>query len=1099
MNMSGKKTAEKKEEMIKVDLAEIDRKRMEYRWGMESFFRSHEIEADKYKEALERYRESCLIFMSEKDIKKIKDTKKIKVKRIPFINLHKIRREKPLGRWMASACFKNCGINENRYKKELEAYNQACRLHMKPEEIAVIAEKLQCRTSEFAFSEEIVDLSEIRRRLEETALKEIFIECGIDIDKYDDKFFDKVNSLRLQMTLKDVKKIAEILQCEVTKLLNSDNQVNLSEIKRRIKDKKLKEFFDECKIDINKYEDNIYEQARKLQMNDDDRSVIAKKLECEEKDILDTDNKVNLSKIKRMIKPKKLKDFFVECEIDINKYEDDIYKQATKLQMDDKDREVIIGKFRNPVIKKFLNLEESKFKVKLSKLRNQPEVKILKEFLNEKKVDIGKYRDILTEDTILMDVKDTEKVIEKLQCKVEEILELESSELIVEISKLKQQIEEKELIKKEALEDFYSVFRSSEEEWEQVLLECEKRFFIAKSFFEKYTIKMDRYEEEIYNQIYMLNISLEDAEKLQYKFSNIDVSEVVDLFELKQRIEENAIKSFFAEHKIKGYDQAIQTYEKSGFIKAKRADIDKIERYKKLQEKSFVKNAIDLYTIQSQLKEQESIGQLFENCGIGIQNYKEELDLTMKEDDIEKLAKSLQCKREEIEIKPNEVNLLQIEEKIEKIAREKWSTLEGFFKSIGVNGNYWEKIDQYENQDFIECKLSWIDKISDSIIHHSLGKCKGDWQDLLCKDEMNYIQECINKSKYYNKSSEENNLKNLAKNFGCTLEELPEKLGKEKYKVKAVELERKQKYIHPQWQKGSIYITLSNLLEDELEDKNLLQSQSKIFTNHRIIKIKKEDCKKIVDALTCNINDISDEKVDWDLKNNPELRDNENSVLSVANRSHIDFSGICKKIRVAEEKQRTTCKIQRSILAQIANSKGYETDDLEARDIDVVKDNIKEELSKYSTQMKRKILEELLEEASNRIEYIKTETGYDCVIYFKGEKYDITDIPELPEGEDIVQHLTDAIEDDLDLNEIPRDVYEEFHKLPMESIEVSEKQLSPQECQIVLEKIILLLERMNDDCRTEEEQRKVAYNEMPPFTQEMCDYYEVPNPFNIEE
>ena len=77
-----------------------------------------------------------------------------------------------------------------------------------------------------------------------------------------------------------------------------------------------------------------------------------------------------------------------------------------------------------------------------------------------------------------------------------------------------------------------------------MILECEKRFFIAKSFFEKYTIKMDRYEEEIYNQIYMLNISLEDAEKLQYKFSNIDVSEVVDLFELKQRIEENAIRAF---------------------------------------------------------------------------------------------------------------------------------------------------------------------------------------------------------------------------------------------------------------------------------------------------------------------------------------------------------------------------------------------------------------------------------------------------------------------------------------------------------------------------------------------------------------------------
>ena len=151
--------------------------------------------------------------------------------------------------------------------------------------------------------------------------------------------------------------------------------------------------------------------------------------------------------------------------------------------------------------------------------------------------------------------------------------------------------------------------------------------------------------------------------------------------------------------------------------------------------------------------------------------------------------------------------------------------------------------------------------------------------------------------------------------------------------------------------------------------------------------------------------------------------------------------------------------------------------------------------------MKRKILQELLEEESNRIEYIKTETGYDCVIYFKGEKYDITDIPELPEGEDIVQHLTNAIESDLAerMNEIPGDVYEEFHKLPMEKIEVSEKQLSPQECQIVLEKIILLLERMDDDCKTEEEQRKVAYNEMPPFTQEMCDYYEVPNPFNIEE
>lgn len=35
--MAGKKTTEKKGDMVKVNLAEIDRKRMEYRWGMESF------------------------------------------------------------------------------------------------------------------------------------------------------------------------------------------------------------------------------------------------------------------------------------------------------------------------------------------------------------------------------------------------------------------------------------------------------------------------------------------------------------------------------------------------------------------------------------------------------------------------------------------------------------------------------------------------------------------------------------------------------------------------------------------------------------------------------------------------------------------------------------------------------------------------------------------------------------------------------------------------------------------------------------------------------------------------------------------------------
>lgn len=45
--MAGKKNSGKKEEIIEVNLATIDRKRMEYRWGMESFFRSHKIEAEK--------------------------------------------------------------------------------------------------------------------------------------------------------------------------------------------------------------------------------------------------------------------------------------------------------------------------------------------------------------------------------------------------------------------------------------------------------------------------------------------------------------------------------------------------------------------------------------------------------------------------------------------------------------------------------------------------------------------------------------------------------------------------------------------------------------------------------------------------------------------------------------------------------------------------------------------------------------------------------------------------------------------------------------------------------------------------------------------
>ena len=61
----------------------------------------------------------------------------------------------------------------------------------------------------------------------------------------------------------------------------------------------------------------------------------------------------------------------------------------------------------------------------------------------------------------------------------------------------------------------------------------------------------------------------------------------------------------------------------------------------------------------------------------------------------------------------------------------------------------------------------------------------------------------------------------------------------------------------------------------------------------------------------------------------------------------------------------------------------------------------------------------------------------------------------MPEGEDIVQHLTNAIESDLAerMNEIPGDVYEEFHKLPMEKIEVSEKQLSPKNARLSWKKL----------------------------------------------
>lgn len=1057
--MADKKNSEKKEEMIKVNLAEIDRKRMEYRWGMESFFRNHKIEAENYKEALERYRESCLVLMPESDIKKIEDTKKIKVKRIPFINLHKIRREKPLGRWQASACFKNCEINENRYKKELEAYNQACRLQMKPKEMEMIAEKLQCRVSELAISDSIVDLSEIRRRLEEKTLKEFFVECGIDISKYDDEFHNKANSLRLQMTLKDVKKIAEILQCEVTKILNSDNQVNLSEIKERIKDKTVKEFLDECKIDINKYEDDIYKQARKW---------IVKKLECEEKDILDTDNKVNLFEIKKRIEAKTVKKIFVERGIDINKYEDDIYKQAKKLQMDDKDREVIIGKFRNPVIKKFLNLEESKIKVKLSKLRNQPEVKTLKEFLNEKKVDIGKYEGILYADTILMDVKDTEKIIEKLQCKAEEVLELKSSEFIVEISKLKQQIEEKKLIKKEALENFYSVFRSSEEEWEQELLECEKRFFIAKSFFKKCTIKMDRYEEEIYNQIYMLNISLEDAEKLQYKFSNMDVSEVVDLFELKQRMEENAIKRFFTEYKIKGYDQAIQAYEKSGFIKAEKADIKKIEQNMKLQENKFIENAVDLSDIQRRLKVHEpgDIEQNLKDYGIEIQKYEEDLKtyeeasyLTMEEDDIEKLAKSLQCKREEIEIKQKSVNLLQVEAKIEKIAREKWSTLEDFFESIGVNRDYQKEIEQYENQHFIECNKNLFDKLVEGF------EC-GE-KDLLFVGNKGGNQEI--------------------------------------YKVKIVELERRKKTKDGEWRE-SLYDTLKvkKILDGvSKEESNRIKGDIKKFAADSFIDMDEYDCKKISNSINCEMVEIINGEIPVDLRKIPGLDMGNTShptkILGLTSSYKIENSGFSGKIKEASEKGFHCVNMKLSTANQIAKSSGYKLEDLQASAFDIAKEEVKKKLLPFARQVKMDVLCELfmLEYEqwlweNSRIEYLKTESGYNVTIFFYGEKYEIGDLPKTDQEEDVEQYLADELEKCLS-DGYPDELYALFSELPI--VEVEERK---NEHPFFCGKCEQLLNRMDADGESLENKLRVLRNEMP-FTQDMCDYYEIPNPFDIEE
>lgn len=766
--MAGKKTSEKKGNMVKVNLAEIDRKRMEYRWGMESFFRNHEIEADNYKEALERYRESCLIFMSEKDIKKIEDTKKIKVKRIPFINLHKIRREKPLGRWQASAFFKNCKIRENRYENELAAYNQACRLQMKPEEIAVIAEKLKCRESEFAVSDRTVDLSEIRRRLEEKPLKGIFAEWGIEINK----------------------------DAEETGAQGRYFNVNLKEVRR-----------------------------------------IEKELDC-----------------------------------------------------------------------------------------------------------------------------------------------------------------------------------------------CKKEFLRSESLGE-YT---------------------------------------VDLSKVKQRIEENVLKRFFEEYGMNTdeYDQAIAVYEKSGFIKAERADIDKMEKHMKLQKDCFIKNAVDLSDIQHRLKvqEPEDIEQNLKDFGIEIQNYEEGLEtykeasyLTMEEDDIEKLAKSLQCKREEIEIKQNQINLLQIEEKIEKIAREKWSTLKGFFESIGVEVNeyYKEKIENYEKHT-MECSQNLFNKLVEKF------ECKEE--DLLFEDNAG---EC-----------------------------------KDTYTVKIVELERRKKTRDGIW-KESLYDTLNEkyiLNAIDKEESNRIKNAINEFTVACVIDMNEDDCKKISDSGEYETVEIRQGTVTIDLRNiagfNIDSIDHCPNILKLTRQYKIENSAFNKKIKEAKEKDIHCVNMKLSTANQIAKSSGYELEDLVALAVDVAKDEIKKNLFPFDRKIRMKILCSLLSSEyeqycreNSRIEYVKTESGYDVTIFFEKEEYEIEDIPKADREDDIVQYLTDALEARL-TDEYPDELYYELGELPIVEVE---------ELNYCFDgRFLQILNRIDADGGTLEDKLRVLRNEMP-FTQNICDYYEIPNPFDIEE
>lgn len=930
--MSGKKTAEKKEEMIKVDLAEIDRKRMEYRWGMESFFRSHEIEADKYKEALERYRESCLIFMSEKDIKKIKDTKKIKVKRIPFINLHKIRREKPLGRWMASACFKNCGINENRYKKELEAYNQACRLHMKPEEIAVIAEKLPCDVSDFSNSENIVYLLEIRNKMNEKTLKELFDKCGIDIKKYKNELYKQ--ACAMQKNPEEIKETAEKLKTKLKKLENLQQQLNLLNIDSNYK-KLLEDFLVKDEAEINEYEDEIYKQAIILRMEPEEIEMLVEKLPCGIPKFAFFDDVVDLSEIRRMLEETTLKEI------------------STKL----------------------------------------------KEIFAKYGIDINKYEEVsdVQDSCIEMNVKEVKKLEEALHCCVKEFSEFKNSEYIVNLSEVKQRIEEN----------------------------------ILKRFFDK--CRMDTDE----------------------------------------------------------YDQAIQVYEKSGFIKAEKADIKKIEQNMNLQEERFIKNAVDLLDIQRQLKvyEPEDIEQNLKDCGIEIQNYEEELKaykkafyLTMKEDDIKKLAKSLQCKKEEIEIKKNRVNLLQIEEKIEKIAREKWSTLEGFFESIGVQEDYRKEIERYENQYFIECSLHLIDKIS--------SQCGCKWEDLVCGDEKKKI-----------------------KDVDYKVDEEMEK----KYKVRVVELERRKKALDYEWQEP-LYGTLNlKLLEgvDEKEKKEI----KKIIDNFERdcgINMDNENLRQIADAVGCEKENMHSEDITVDLRKFPGLDiEGTSNVNQYARENHIGKDALYKKARTARKEGDYLVSMKRSTANQIAKRYEYKLKDLQpslADEVKVVKDEINEKLLPFPAQIKVQILIDLCipeldlliqeseqrERKNSRIEYLKTEEEYEVTIYFNGEEYDVGNIPKADQEDDIEEYLIDTIrewllnEKNLDEENI-KELYDEFEGLTIVNVE-EDKDYQP----FFMEKCRQLFNRMGADGKTLDDRRRVLRNEKP-FTQDMCDYYEVPNPFNIEK